>query len=225
MMRIYFYVLFFLLKLVTAIPISAQIPFPVHTSELSFGLNGIDRNFRADHWLHYGRQGFKFGLKYTVKHLPRDDQGFGYQGRAYPRKLPEHFGFQLGYSYEWLRFSKIGTSYFFYDLQVSHTSLILHAYEDTGIVLFDSLSQKEYELFVRYRGYYPPKVILEQNIGIGITIPIAKTLVLNQMAGVGFLIYQPQIGSKRSSLYPDYSPIYSFLRIGLCWKHYKKSKQ
>ena len=201
----------------------AQTSNPSHQTAISFGLSNIDRNFRIDESIFRIRHGIRFGLKYTIKRMPTDDQSFGYQNRAYPRKPLEHFGINLGYSYNCFELNNGIVGSLFYDLQLSRPSLILYNYTRTGIVLFDTLSMQNYPVYVRHKGFQSPRLIIEQHLGFALSFSSSERISLNQMVGIGILARRSDVTWNGHRQYFSFSPSWPYLRVGICW-NWKKGE-
>lgn len=186
-----------------------------HTAEVSVGYNDIDRNLRFEDWIHWGRNALRVGFKYTLKTFP-NDAGLGFKYRAYPQNFAQHFGIQTGYSYEWLRLRSGVSLHSFYDLQVSYVPILDKTYIPAG-VLYDSITNQPNLISTRFIQVNKPYLVIEQNLGVGLTIPLTKRLALNQMLGMGLAIIRVTFYSISGS-YMASDWIAPFARIGLCWK-------
>lgn len=189
---------------------------PVHSTEFSVGLNHIDRNLRLDQKVQIGRHGFHAGIKFHLWRYPFDDQNYIIKHRAYPKTFKEYFGLQAGYSYQFLKLKKGLQLYGFYDFQISNTTLRIKDFVSVGIVFNPFLGAYGHGYYV-YNSVRSPRLIVEQNVGVGFLFPLSKHISINEMSGIGIASCKlPQV---RNGVLHDHfrELIFPFLRIGFCY--------
>lgn len=189
---------------------------PIHSTEFSVGLNHIDRNLRLDQKVQIGRHGFHAGIKFHLWRYPYDDQNYIIKHRAYPKTFKEYFGLQAGYSYQFLKLKKGLCLYGFYDIQLSNTTLRIKDYVSVGIVFNPYLYAFGHGYYL-YNSVRSPRLILEQNIGLGFLYPLSKKIIINEMSGIGIASCKlPQV--RNGELHDNFRElIFPFLRIGFCY--------
>ncbi len=187
------------------------------STEISFGINHIDRNFRLEQKYHIGRHHLRFGIKYILKIYPIDDQSFGYRLRAYPQSLKEHLGLQIGYGFQILKLPRGVESYLFYDFQISKPAFLGKYYVPNGLY-FDPRLQTWMPILLLEEYVRHPQLSIEQNCGIGLEFPLSKNLYVNEMAGLGIAAFRDDFVHNGQRRYFYYDPIFPFLRLGLSWR-------
>ena len=182
--------------------------------ELSVGMNHSSKNLRLDQWMTFGKHRLKVGITYILKMQPRD-AAYYYRNRAFPQKLGEYFGLNLGYNFQFLKTKSNFTLYGFVDEQLSRPSILGRYYYPIGS--YSILPNGNTWLPTIYDvQVMPPQLILESNVGIGCTLPLTDRLQLNQMAGVGIFLTKRPFQFNNSWF--DFEGILPFLRIGVTWR-------
>jgi len=149
----------------------------------SFNSVDIGRNITITLKKDLKKHSFLFGAKYNINKIVHDNQNNVFRKRFYATDWQEHFGFNIGYQYNFSLKSSSLKPFAFYDFQFtnSHTRNLMYLpydYDINGDVLY-----KEYLEF------FGPFIALENNIGIGFTANLSENIFLSQKAGVGIVTF------------------------------------
>src|SRR6056297_263818 len=129
----------------------------------SFNSVDIGRNVSLTLKKDLKKHSFLFGVKYHINKIVHDNQNNVFRKRFYAKDWKEHFGFNIGYQYNFDLNTLCIKPFLFYDFQFtnSHTRNLMYLpydYDLNGDVLY-----KEYLEF------FGPFIALENNIGLGFT--------------------------------------------------------
>jgi len=147
----------------------------------SFNSVDIGRNISLTLKKDIKRHSILVGLKYNINRIVHDNQNNIFRKRFYATSFGEHFGFNVGYQYNFQLSKSTIRPFLFYDLQFtnSHTRNLMflpYSYDTNGDVLYK-----------RYLVFFGPTIALEHNIGIGFTVNILERLYLYQKIGAGIV--------------------------------------
>jgi len=149
----------------------------------SFNSVDIGRNLSINIKKDIKKHSILFGVKYNINKIVHDNQNNVFRKRFYATDWQEHFGFILGYQYNFLFKSSPIKPFAFYDFQFtkSHTRNLMYLpydYDFNGDVLYK-----------QYLEFFGPTIALEHNIGLGVDIKIINRLFLYQKIGVGVVTF------------------------------------
>lgn len=147
----------------------------------SFNTVDIGRNLNLTIKKDLGKHSVLLGLKYNLNRIVHDNQNNMFRKRFYATTFAEHFGFNVGYQYNFQLSKSTLRPFLFYDLQFtnSHTRNLMflpYSYDTNGDVLYK-----------RYLEFFGPTIALEHNLGIGFTVNILERLYLYQKIGAGIV--------------------------------------
>lgn len=147
----------------------------------SFNTVDIGRNLNLTIKKDLGKHSVLLGLKYNLNRIVHDNQNNMFRKRFYATIFAEHFGFNVGYQYNFQLSKSTLRPFLFYDLQFtnSHTRNLMflpYSYDTNGDVLYK-----------RYLEFFGPTIALEHNLGIGFTVNILERLYLYQKIGAGIV--------------------------------------
>lgn len=156
---------------------------------------------------------FGVGLRININSVKHpDDQGNVFYKRLFATEFSQYFGIQANYHRAILSNWQCLKPYLFYDLQVTKAStwnrmFLPFSYDINGDVLY-----KE------YREYFGPFWWIEQSIGIGYKVKIAKSLYMYQNAGAGMTFILGE-DKKRPQTYDKFSWEFGYLlSIGISYR-------
>lgn len=147
----------------------------------SFNSVDIGRNFTLSIKKDINNHSFLFGIKYNINKIIHDNQNNVFRKRFYATNFVEHFGFDLGYQYNFTLKSSHVKPFVFYCLQFtdSHTRNLMffpYGYMPNGQFVY-----------IRILDFFGPTIALEHNIGIGLNVKLSNRLFLHQKIGVGIV--------------------------------------
>lgn len=149
----------------------------------SFNSVDIGRNVNLNLKKDLKKYSFLFGIKYNINRIVHDNQNNVFRKRFYATDWQEHFGFNIGFQYNFLLKSSSLKPFAFYDFLFtnSHTRNLMYLpydYDINGDVLYK-----------RYLEFFGPTIALEHNIGLGITAKISNRFFLYQKIGAGVVTF------------------------------------
>jgi len=149
----------------------------------SFNSIDIGRNVSLTLKKDLKKHSFLFGAKYNINKIVHDNQNNVFRKRFYATDWQEHFGFSIGYQYNFILKPSSLKPFAFYDFQFtnSHTRNLMYLpydYDINGDVLYK-----------QYLEFFGPTIALEHNIGLGIIAKIANRFFLYQKIGVGIVTF------------------------------------
>ena len=149
----------------------------------SFNSVDIGRNINLSYKKDLSKHSILFGIKYNINKIVHDNQNNVFRKRFYATEWYEHFGFSIGYQYNFLYNLSSLNPFLFYDFQFtnSHTRNLMflpYSYDINGDILYK-----------QYLEFFGPTIALEHNIGLGITEKIADRLFLYQKIGAGIVTF------------------------------------
>lgn len=125
------------------------------------------------------------GIKIIQWRRITDDQNEVFTNRFRPDNFAEHLGGYFSLKYHPLKHSVCRINpYIFYDLSVSHATLVNHSYFYKGTV-YDSAKGKNIDLLELVEDKFKPVTAVEHHLGIGFDFTIYKGLQLTQQIGGG----------------------------------------
>lgn len=139
----------------------------------------IGRNVNFSIVKNHSDHSIELGIKYHINKNVIDNQNEIHRKRFYAINFKEHLGLSIGYRYNFNLSNSSVKPFVFYDFQFTNSTVRIKGYSPYNILEDNTV------IYTEYIDFLAPTIALEQNIGIGYTVPAYCNLYFIHKIGIG----------------------------------------